>query len=158
MNKRKESLIATMILLVLGFLFISLKAAAQAADLPASDFLAQVLEAYKAFGGLGAMAKVSAVIMLLVASMKVSFLNDVLWSKLGSAKVYVAPLLGLIGGLLGVGVDGHITLATIFAFVTAGAGAVFLHEILDSVKAIPGIGSAYLALINMLEGLLGKKA
>ena len=143
-----------------GILFLVSYAFADSGVVAPQDFFVQVLEVIKVFGGLSTMLKISAVITLLVASMKVSFMNDLIWSKLGAAKVYVAPTLGLIGGILGVGVEGPVTAASIFAFVTAGAGAVFLHEILDSVKAIPGIGAIYITIINLIQGALGgpKKA
>lgn len=121
-----------------------------------ADFFAQIAAAVASFGGLSAMLKISSVIMLVVASMKVSFLNDLVWSKLGAAKVWVAPLLGLIAGVLGLGVgDAPINFASILAFVTAGAGAVALHQLLDSIKAIPGIGTMYVTVINLIQGLLG---
>ncbi len=124
-----------------------------------SDFFAQVLAAIQGFGGLSTMLKISTVIMLIIASMKVSFLNTNVWSKLGSAQVWVAPVLGLIGGALSLGTGATpVSAASIFAYVTAGAGAVFLHEILDSVKAIPGIGAIYVTIINLVEGALGGPA
>jgi len=123
------------------------------------DFLTQVLAAIQSFGGLSTMLKISAVIMLIVASMKVSYLNTLIWSKLGAAQVYFAPVLGLIAGCLGLGTPGvAVTGATIFAYVSAGGGAVFLHEILDSVKAIPGIGAVYVTVINLIESALGGPA
>jgi hypothetical protein len=119
------------------------------------DFLTQVLEAIKNFGGVSTMLKISSIILLIVSSMKVSFLNDLIWSKLGSFKVYAAPVLGLIAGLLGLGNAGSVTLASVLAYVAAGGGAVFLHEILDTVKLIPGIGPQYVKLIEVVELLLG---
>lgn len=120
-----------------------------------ADFFAQVMQFVHDFGGLSSLMKISGVIMLIIASMKVSGLNDLIWAKLGAAQAWVAPLLGLIGGILGLGQAGPITAASVFAWVSAGAGAVFLHEILDSVKAIPGIGQIYVTIINLIEGALG---
>lgn len=135
---------------------LSLCAYAQATDTPTLDFLTQFLNTVKGFGGLTWAAKVSSIIMLLVASMKVSVLNDLIWKKFGEKQVWVAPLLGLVGGLLVLGFDpgSKLTLAGVLAYVTAGAGAVYLHEILDLVKAIPGLGSAYVALITLIENSL----
>lgn len=135
-------------------LFFSIGALAQDVIQPA-DFFSQVLKAIKDFGGISTMLKIASVITLIIASMKVSYLNTLIWSKLGSWKVYMAPFLGLIGGILGLGVAGvPVTVASVFAYVSAGAGAVFLHEILDTVKAIPGIGPVYVTIINLISGAL----
>lgn len=126
---------------------------------PASDaFLAQVVQTIKTWGGLAALLRIAAIIALIIASMKVTIINKLVWSKLGSFQVYVAPVLGLVGGLLSIGVKGPVTLASVFTYVSAGAGAVFLHEILDSVKAIPGLGAIFVSAINAVEGTLGGPA
>lgn len=126
---------------------------------PQSDaFLAQVIDTVKQWGGLKILLRIAAIIALLIASMKVSIVNKYVWSKLGAFQVYMAPLLGLIGGVLSIGVSGPVTLASVFTYVSAGAGAVFLHEILDSVKAIPKLGDMYVSLINLIESALGGPA
>ncbi len=128
----------------------------QATPLPPADFLAQVIDAIKKLGGMTTMLKISTIILLLIASMKVSVLNTYVWSKLGEAQVWVAPFLGLLAGLLGLGAGGvPITTAVVFAYVTAGGGAVFLHELLDSLKAVPGLGAVYLKAIEIAERVLG---
>lgn len=124
----------------------------------ANDFLSQVIQVVKSWGGLATMLKISVIIALLIASMKVTILNKLVWSKLGAFKVYLAPVLGLIGGVLSLGVGGPVTLASVFAYMSAGAGAVFLHEILDSLKAIPGLGEIFVSAINAIEGALGGPA
>ena len=140
-------------LFVLIVLF-SVSALAQDVVLPA-DFFSQVLQAIKDFGGLSVLLKISAVITLIVSSMKVSYLNQLIWSRLGSLQVYLAPVLGLIGGALGLGVGGvPVTAASVFAYVSAGAGAVFIHEILDTLKKIPGIGPVYVTIIDLISGAL----
>ncbi len=121
---------------------------------PNADFFQAVMDFIKNFGGMSAMLKVSGAILLIVASMKVSFLKP-LYDKLGAFKSWLAPILGLIAGTVGIGFSGPVSLASIFAYVTAGAGAVFIHEILDTVKAIPGLGAIYVSAINFIEGLLG---
>lgn len=148
-----------MFTLFLVSFFIGAFALAQAA-VPAPvalpDFLAQVLAAIAGFGGLSWMLKVAAIITLIIASMKVSILNTWIWSKLGAAQVWVAPVLGLIGGILSLGQgSAGITMAGVLAYVSAGAGAVVIHELLDSVKAIPGLGAVYVSVIGIIEGLLG---
>lgn len=119
------------------------------------DFFAQVLAAIQSFGGLSFMPKVAGIVTLVISSIKVSFINKYVWSKLGAAQTWVAPVLGLLAGILGLGTTGHITLASVFAYISAGAGAIVLHELLDSVKAIPGLGAGFVAVINLIEGVLG---
>ncbi len=121
-----------------------------------APFFAQVLEAIQKMGGLPTLLKVSTVILLLVASMKVSFLNDLIWSKLGPYKSLAGTALGLIAGLVGLfGGGAPVTIASVFAYLGAGVGATGLHELLDDIKALPGIGPVYLSIISMIESVLG---
>lgn len=120
------------------------------------DFFAQMLEVIKNFGGLSTMAKISSVILLIVASMKVTALSG-LWDKLGNFKAWLAPALGLVAGIIGIGHDGPITLASVMVYISAGGGAVILHELLDSLKSVPGIGPTYLTIINIIQSVLGGK-
>lgn len=121
------------------------------------DFLVLVLDAIKGFGGLSWVLKISVIITILISSMKVSFLNQMLWSKLGAFKAWAAPILGLIAGILSLAQGGEITLVAVFAYISAGAGAIILHEILDSVKSLPGIGASWLWIIELISAALGKK-
>lgn len=123
--------------------------------IPAQDFLAQVLDAVKKFGGLPTLGKISSVVLLLVASMKVGPLKTLIWSKLGAAQAWIAPLLGLLAGVLALGTD--LTPAGALAYVGAGAGALVLHELLDSLKALPGLGPVYVTVINFIEDVLTPK-
>lgn len=134
--------------------FSGLWAFAQASD-PNTDLLNDIINVINSFkGGMGGAVKASAIIMLLVASMKVSFIKP-LWDKLGAAQVYVAPLLGLLGGLFGFLGPAQFTWASLLAYVMTGGGAVFLHEILDTLKSIPGLGTIYVTIISVIEGVLG---
>lgn len=146
-------------LLAVSICFVACYAFAGDNAVNPQDFFAQVMEAIKSFGGLSFMLKIAAIVTLIVSSMKVSFLNKMVWSKLGSAQTWLAPILGLIAGLLSLGAGGHaITLAAIFAYVSAGSGAIVLHELLDSLKSIPGIGAGFVAIISMIESVLGGPA
>lgn len=128
---------------------------APAPELQPGDFLMQVVDVIKQLGGMSTMMKISAILMIIVASMKVSFLNQLVWSKLGAAKVFVAPVLALVAGLLGLGAGGvPITGPLVVAYLFAGGGAVFLHQVLDSLKELPGIGQLYISLIDFVSGLL----
>lgn len=141
---------ATLSLFVCGYAFAGDVVSPQ-------DFFALVLEAIKGFGGVSWVLKIASIITIIISSMKVSFLNDLIWSKLGAFKSWVAPILGLIAGILMLSKDGGLTLAGVFAYISAGGGAIILHELLDSIKAIPGLGPTWIWIINMIEASLGKK-
>lgn len=143
--------------LFLANLFTSFAfAGATEQPLPPQDFLTQIVTTLHGAGELSGLMKISAVITLLVSSMKVSVLNQYVWSKLGAAQVYVAPLLGIVIGLITLAASGQpITAGAVFTYLVSGGGAVFLHEMLDSVKQIPGIGGFYVAGISVLEKFLG---
>jgi hypothetical protein len=143
-------------LVVFAFLFsifalIALPVFALAADLPAQDFLAQVFEAVKGLGGLSWMGKIASIMLLIVASMKVSFLRP-LWDKLGPAKAILAPVLGLIAGCIAMP---SLSLQGLMAYLFAGAGAIVLHELLDALKSVPGLGGLYVGVIDFVMKLLG---
>lgn len=143
-------------LLCLCCCFLGAYAFADATVVDPSDFLTQVLSVIQKFGGLSWMMKVSAVTLLLISSMKVSFLKTLIWDKLGEAQAWIAPILGLIAGIMGLGAGGiAVTGASIFAYVMSAGGAVIFHELLDSVKAIPGLGAVYVSMISFVESLLG---
>lgn len=144
-------------LMAIAAFLVCFFAHAQAAPAPApldpGDFLKQVIAAVEAMGGLNPVLKLSSIIMLLIASMKVTYLNTVIWSKLGAFQIWVAPFFGLLAGVLSLG--SALTPAAAIAYITVGAGAVFLHEILDLLKLVPGLGSLYVFIINMIESALG---
>ena len=115
------------------------------------EFLQKVLDFIAKFGGLGTMGQVSGVLMLLIASMKVSFIKP-LWDKLGAYQALVAPMLSLVAGLVMVQ---PFSLEAAVAFLLTGLGAVAFHELLDVVKAMPWVGPAYKKLIEIFMALLG---
>lgn len=157
---RLSKLLMTQLLSIfLGVFFVGAYAMADSGVTSPQDFFAQVVQAVQNMGGLTMMGKISVAIVLVIATMKVTFLNRIIWSKLGTAQVYVAPILGLLAGVLSLGSPGAaVTAASIFAYLTAGAGAVFLHEILDSMKGLPGLGAIYITIINLVETALGGPA
>lgn len=126
------------------------------AALSPQDFAAQVMQSVQGFGGLPWVAKIAVIVTLIIASMKVSVLDDMVWNRLGKFQAWFAPILGLLGGILSLTLNGgQITLPRAFAYMSAGAGAVILHELLDTVKALPGIGAIWVQLIGVVEGALG---
>lgn len=150
-------------ILMVSLLFLSVFTTsycfAESPVLTPGDFLEQVLAAIERFGGLSWVLKISVAITLIIASMKVSFLNRLIWQKLGNFRAWAAPILGIIAGVLSLATDGApITLAKIFAFLSAGAGAIILHELLDTIKGIPGLGEVWIGLIDMIEKVLGGPA
>jgi hypothetical protein len=136
-------------------LFLAGYAVADPSVVTPQDFFTQVFDTIHAFGGFPWVMKISSVILLVIASMKVSFLNRMFWAHLGALQAWLAPILGLIAGVLSLAASGGITFTKIFAYLSAGAGAIILHELLDTVKAIPGLGSVYVGIIDAFEHLLG---
>lgn len=120
-------------------------------DQSPGDFLSQVLDAIKDFGGIPMVLQISVIIMLIISSMKVSLLRDLIWDRLGVLKAWVPPFLGLAAGLLGLAGDGSLTFAEAFAYMSAGAGAIILHELLNTIKAIPGLGKVYIQVIDLIQ-------
>lgn len=120
-------------------------------------FLYQIFEAMSGFGGLPFMMKISAIVLLLIASMKVSALKP-LWDKLGPYKAFAAPAFSLIVGIISMVVDKPFSFAGLGAYLFAGAGAIIMHELLDALKAFPSIGAKYQGIISFFQGLLKKKA
>lgn len=115
----------------------------------------QVITLIKQFGGLPWVLKIAGIAAVLLSTLKISAIREVTWDKLGAAKAWAAPVLGLIFGVLSLGTN--LTWASALAYVSAGAGAIILHELLDSIKAIPGIGSVWLSIIGVIQSLLGGK-
>ena len=125
-------------------------------DLPIGDFLSQVMATLQSLGGLSFALKMSAIILLVLASMKVSILRP-FWDKLGSFKALAAPFLSLVSGVIILSTQGQLTFPAVIAYLFAGSGALVMHELLDAVKAIPGIGGMYVAIIDFIQGLFLKK-
>lgn len=119
------------------------------ADVPASDFFSAILELIKSFGGMSWAVKIATVVALIISSMKVSFLRP-LWEKLGKGKAVLAPLLGLIAGVLSLSSSGQLTLSGVLAYMFVGAGALMVHELLDLLKGIPGLGALWVGLIDLI--------
>ena len=145
------------LLMVSAVCFADTDPAAKIANAAAS-FYSQVVAYIDGFGGQTWLFKVSSIIMLVIAIIKVTPLNA-LWVQLEGKQIWLAPLFGLVGGIVTMAMNGTpISLASVMAFVTAGAGAVFLHELLDLLKSIPGIGSFWVSIITVIEGTLGGQA
>jgi hypothetical protein len=138
----------------LGAFFFTSVAAFAADPVPMSDgdFFAQVFQTIGNFGGLSWIGKVSSIVMLLIAFTKTPLWKDKVFGKIPAGlRPFLAPSLGLIGGLLSI----HpLTFASAFAYVGAGAGAIILYELLDGVKATYATSAAVTAIISFIQGLL----
>jgi len=124
-----------------------------AASVTWAQLFGDVMAAFQGFGGLAWSMKIAVVVMVIIGLMKISSLSS-FWAKLGSAQAWLAPALGLLLGVLTLGASGQLSWSGVFAYMGSGAGAIALHELLDAVKSIPGLGSAYVSIINMIEGIL----
>lgn len=132
------------------FLFSGLAFAQEVGDI---DMLSRILQYVKDFGGLGSFAKISGAITLLLSLTKVSFIKP-LWDKLGDFKAYAGPALGFLAGLFNAFTGNKFDWAVVAAWTFAGSGSVFLHEILDTIKAIPGVGTLWVTVIEIIKGIL----
>jgi hypothetical protein len=119
-------------------------------------FFEQVLQFIKSMGGVDVYTNISAAILLVVASSKVPFVKQVFWDKLGKFKALLPLVLGLIAGLVVMGKA--LTLPAAFVYISTGAGAIAMHEILKAVKELPGIAPVWVKVLDVVGALLGKKA
>lgn len=120
-----------------------------------ATFLGSIFSFVMTHGGLGMPVEIMCICLLLIASMKVTVLDKLIWNHLGAAQPLLPPLLGLVVGLIMVKLNGPISIAAIIAFLGSGAGAIAVHELLDSIKAFPGLGPVYVSVISTVEGYLG---
>lgn len=112
-----------------------------------NDLFAQLWALIQAFPSLPAAGKISGIILLLISLIKSSLVAP-LWEKLGSWKVVIAPALGLVAGVLAI----HpLSFASLWQGLLGGVLAMGLHQLLDAIKVIPGIGPVYLKVIDVLE-------
>jgi hypothetical protein len=123
-------------------------------DLPVQSVIDQVLNLVKAWGGLPWAAKIAACLTVLISLTKVSFIRPY-WDKLGALKTWIAPILALVVGVLSLSIEGKLSLPGVMAYLFAGAGAIILHELLDSLKKLPGLGAVWVSIIEVIEKLLG---
>lgn len=118
-----------------------------------SDILSNVLEAVANLGGLGWIAKVAGLIVAGISLIKSSFLKQTVWDKLGAGQSWMAPIVGLVCGVISL--YPNLSVASLVAYMGAGAGAVLLHELLDSVKEMPFVGPFWKSVIEFVESKLG---
>ena len=111
------------------------------------------------FGGLSWVAKIAGIVLILVGLTKVSADGKVpllssIWPAFGSYNTYVAPVLGLILGILSLGLTGTLSLAGVLAYMGSGAGAVLLNELITPILALPGISSVWTTVLTVIQQIL----
>lgn len=139
------------------------EARAAAAEEESDVSLIAKISAYIArFAAADSLTKVLLGILCILALVKTSFLRSVVgWDKMSqNAKVFVPLGMALVAGIIDLKVStGHLVLRDVLAYVTgAGGGAILVHQLLDGVKALPGIGSVWVVLIEILGKALGQPA
>ena len=121
------------------------------------QFLSQVGTFIESCGGLSAWAIAAGSITLLIAAFKCSYFSP-LWEKLGNFKTYAPLLLALVAGIVQLKAEGKFSAAGVFSWLTVGAGAAILHDLLDGVKSIPGLSAIYKTIISLAQAALLKKS
>ena len=98
--------------------------------------------------------KIAGFVALVLGLVNSSFASSWL-AKLGTWKIMIAPLLGLVVAFLQLpGFSG----ASILAGLHGGALAIAITALLNAVEQLPGVGGIYVTIIGWIEGLLGAPA
>lgn len=120
-------------------------------------YLTQIWNLIGSFGQLPFLLKMSAIVMLLVNSLKIPFFAP-LWDKLGKFKLAAPAFFSIVLGFIDLAMQGKLSLSGLAAYFFAGVGAPMLYEFLEIVKEIPGVNPLLQAVIAFVENLLAKKA
>lgn len=125
-------------------------------------FIQLALDQSEKFGSFPWAAKIASLMLLVISSFKVTRGGWVpvlskLWPEADGKKPIAVLVASLVLGVLMTGAAGQITMAGVLQYVGAGAGSMLIHEILDKVKLIPGLGPVYVSAIKTIEAILGKK-
>ncbi len=99
------------------------------------------------------LGKVTSGIVLLISTMKVSFLKP-LWDKLKEKQEWLAPVLGLVGAIATLFINGEFSFELLLTGLAGGALAPYVHDLLDYLKAIPGLGKVWLTVIEIFKKVL----
>ncbi len=100
------------------------------------------------------LANVAGGVLILISTMKVSFIKP-LWDKLNDgAKGWLGPVLGLVAGLAGMLMNGQFSWSVLLAAAAGGTLTPYLHDMLDLIKKIPGLGSLWVSIIEIIEKVL----
>ena len=129
-----------------------------AADAPAvadpiTSFIGDVGALISGFGGMSWALKISSIIMLIIGTSKIDFVEKMFWSKLGKAQALVGPVLGLIAGFVAVN---PLNAAALAAYAFAGLGANYLYELLDLAKIPEASNATVMMVINLVQSFIKK--
>lgn len=117
--------------------------------------LGSIVDYLKNLSGLGTMGMLSATITLLISLWKSSFLQPY-WAAMPEwMKRWMGPVLGMVSAVLALG---PLSWATVMAGLSSGMLAAALHDLLDTLKVVPGLSPIYIAIINTIESFLGSPA
>lgn len=113
-------------------------------------------DAAGAFKSAGWQVGMCAVITLIIASMKNTVAATYFWDKLKWGKAFIAPLLALIMvEIMAIPAGQVFSLKSLMVAAVTGAGAIALHELMDGIKEIPGIGPLWISAIDFIGKFLG---
>lgn len=143
-------------MLIMAMFLMTGLAFAQMPEIPASGSfqltVEQLVELFKNWEVISSQMKIAMILVMIIGVVKNSAFESY-FKFFGKWKPVVAPTLSLIVAFLFVQ---PFTLATALAAITTGVAAGFLSQILDALKTIPGLGSVYVTLIDIIGKLLGK--
>lgn len=118
------------------------------------DYMNEIFLTVWQFGGLPFVFTIAAIVLSIIGFIKLTRLRP-FWDSLGRLKPLAIPLLSLTIGIISLAIDDTpLTIQGILAYLFAGSGAIILHDVLDAVKALPGISPVYFRFIESLQGLL----
>ena len=128
-------------------------------EMQVGQWVGDLFQVVGSLKGMSVQASMIAVITLLVSSMKVTVFRQLVWDKLGGAKVLAAPVLSLLMVVIGALATGQkFSFGVLLVALTTGAGALALHEVLDAVKEMKFVKPWMKPAIEWISKTLGAKA
>ena len=122
-------------------------------ELPVDKLFEMLLGLVTSWKTMGTPVKITAIIFLLIATMKNSFARKYVWDKLGWAKILVAPVLSMIAFAVTIS---PFNLKTVVLALVFGAGASYLANVVKAIREIPGLGTVWVQVMDWIGNLLGK--
>lgn len=101
------------------------------------------------------LGKILGGVLVIVGTWKVSYFQP-LWKKLkenGKAD-WVGPVLGLIGGVATMYMQGDVSFSVLLAALGGGALAPYVADLLDVLYKIPGLSTVWKSVIEVLKVVL----
>ena len=108
------------------------------------------------FGGMAWYAKVSAIIMLVIGTSKLSFVENIFWNKLSPTLQTLLP--AILGFLAGAVLVQPFNFGAMIAYGSAGLGANFIYELLDMAKIPAASNAMVMMVINIIQSALKRPA